>query len=359
VRIGLFIYGGLETLCGEYLYDRKLVEYLRAHGDEVELVSIPWRSYAVHLLDNYSTRLFERLKHLHVDVLLQDECNHPSVFLLNQRLVGKVSYPIATIVHHLRSSEAHPSTLNGVYQRVERSYLNSVQGFIFNSRATQSAVAALLGKTGSGLVAYPGGDRFGTGLSAAAVAQRARRAGPLQILFVGNLIARKGLLTLVESLARLHSRGWLLHVIGRQDVDPGYTAAVKKLVAVRGIRDRVIFTGKLSENELNDAWIRSHLLAVPSQYEGFGIVYLEGMGFGLPAIGSTAGAAGEIIQDEVNGYLVQPEDAAGLAQRLEQMIDDRSQLEKMSLAALERFQAFPTWEQSAARIQDYLKSMLT
>jgi glycosyltransferase involved in cell wall biosynthesis len=359
VKIGLVIYGSLDTLSGGYLYDRKLVEYLQQQGDVVEILSIPWRNYPAHLLDNFSGSLLARLENLAVDVLLQDELNHPSLFRLNQRLRGKVGYPIVSIVHHLRSSEAHPPALRWLYRRVERRYLRSVQGFVYNSRTTQAAVAALRGEAAGGIVAYPGGDRFSPAISAAAVAQRARRAGPLHILFVGNLTPRKGLHTLIESLARLHARGWLLHVIGRQDVDPGYTARVKRMAAALGVKDRVIFTGKLSENELNDAWIRSHLLAVPSQYEGFGIVYLEGMGFGLPAVGSAAGAAVEIIEDGVNGCLVQPDDPAGLAQRLAALVGDRGLLERMSLAALERFASFPTWADSAARIREYLQSLVS
>jgi glycosyltransferase involved in cell wall biosynthesis len=357
VRLGLVIYGSLDTLSGGYLYDRKLVEYLRAQGDEVELISLPWRSYAAHLLDNLGDRQFERLLKLKVDLLLQDELNHPSLFLVNDRLRARVSYPIVSIVHHLRSSEVHPSVLRRLYAQVERHYLRAVQGFVFNSRATQAAVANLSGKNAGGIVAYPGGNRFEGSLSPTAVTHRSRRAGPLQILFVGNLIPRKGLKTLIEALASLQSRNWLLHIAGRQDVDSAYTAAMKHLVRQRGIKDRVIFTGKLSENELNDALIRSQLLVVPSQYEGFGIVYLEGMCFGLPAVASTAGAAGEIIEDGVNGYLVQPEDPAGLARRLERLVSDRGLLERMSLAALSRFAAFPTWEDSASRIREYLLSL--
>ena len=52
MRIGLVIYGALDTLSGGYLYDRKLVEYLRAQDDAVEIISLPWRNYAAHLTDN-------------------------------------------------------------------------------------------------------------------------------------------------------------------------------------------------------------------------------------------------------------------------------------------------------------------
>ena len=103
MRIGLVIYGSLDTLSGGYLYDRMLVEHLRRQGDEVEIFSLPWRDYARHLTDNLSTGLLRRLQGSRLDVLLQDELNHPSLFWLNRRL--HVNYPIVSIVHHLRSSE--------------------------------------------------------------------------------------------------------------------------------------------------------------------------------------------------------------------------------------------------------------
>jgi hypothetical protein len=109
MRIGLLIYGTLETLSGGYLYDRRLVEHLQSKGDEVEIVSLPWRNYLRHLGDNFSGSLYTRLKELQVDLLLQDELNHPSLFWLNRRLQNQVSYPIIAIVHHLRSSAMHPT----------------------------------------------------------------------------------------------------------------------------------------------------------------------------------------------------------------------------------------------------------
>ena len=57
MKIGLIIYGSLDTLSGGYLYDRMLVDYLRAQGDTVEIISLPWRNYAAHLTDNFWFRL--------------------------------------------------------------------------------------------------------------------------------------------------------------------------------------------------------------------------------------------------------------------------------------------------------------
>ncbi len=73
--------------------------------------------------------------------------------------------------------------------------------------------------------------------------------------------------------------------------------------------------GSLDKEPLIEKLKQAHVLVVPSSYEGYGIVYLEGMCFGLPAIGTTAGAAGEIIKDGQTGYLIEPNDLASLSAR--------------------------------------------
>src|SRR5512133_273198 len=133
MKIGFVIYGSLDTLSGGYLYDRKLVEYLRTQGDTVEIISMPpgmtgrsdWRNYAAHLGDNFTFRLPTGL-----DILIQDELNHPSLIAAN---AGKHPYPIISLVHHLRCSELRPKWQNRFYRLVEKAYLNSIDGFIFNS----------------------------------------------------------------------------------------------------------------------------------------------------------------------------------------------------------------------------------
>jgi hypothetical protein len=86
MHVGIIIYGSLETLTGGYLYDRKLVDYLKARGDRVEVIALPWRNYFRHLTDNASRSLRRRLLEAKFDLLIQDELNHPSLFLLNRGL---------------------------------------------------------------------------------------------------------------------------------------------------------------------------------------------------------------------------------------------------------------------------------
>jgi len=97
---------------------------------------------------------------------------------------------------------------------------------------------------------------------------------------------------------------------------------------------------------------------VPSSYEGFGIVYLEGMHFGLPAIAGTAGAAKELIHHGHNGFLAPPGDAAALAGYISLLMEDRELLKRMSLTAHGSAAAHPTWNESAAAVRAFLQSFL-
>jgi glycosyltransferase involved in cell wall biosynthesis len=95
-------------------------------------------------------------------------------------------------------------------------------------------------------------------------------------------------------------------------------------------------------------------MVVPSSYEGYGVVYVEGMGFGLPAIGTTAGAAQEIITHGEDGFLAQPDDSAAVAHALRVLITDRERLAQMGQAARRRYQAQPGWAHTCAQIREFL-----
>ncbi len=362
MRIGLLIYGSLDTLSGGYLYDRKLVEYLRRAGDSVEIVSLPWRSYPAHLADNLSLHLYRRLRDLPVDILLQDELNHPSLALVNRRLRRlRPRYPLISIVHHLRSSEQHPRRLLPLYRAVERSYLRTADGFIFNSRTTQEAVAGLRGVSENrsplgGVIAYPAADHLPVPDKRAVeelINAREDDAGPLRILFVGNLIPRKGLHHLIDALARLPQASWRLDVVGDDTVDSSYAAALRKQIGAAGLESNIHLHGRVSDSELAQQYSAAHLLAVPS-YEGFGIVYLEAMAFGLPVLASVHGGSGEIVDHGVNGFLVEPADADGIAAHLAALSGDRERLAVLGRNARQRFASHPRWADSAAAIREFL-----
>jgi glycosyltransferase involved in cell wall biosynthesis len=352
VRVGFVVYGPLDRRSGGYLYDRELADRFEAAGDDVEVVSLPERSYPASTVTNLSRRLRRRLERLDLDVLLQDELCHPSLALLNRRL--DVDYPLVSVVHHLASEEPRTPWRNRVVGGLERAFLRSVDAHVCTNRTTRDAVVAPA--EGPTLVARPGGNRFGGPVPAEYVRARAHR-GPLRLLFVGNVTRRKGLDTLVEGLARVRG-DWELTVVGDLDVAPSYVAAVRARVADLGVADRVTFTGRLSDADLAAQYARSHLLAVPSAYEGYGIVYVEGMGFGLPAVASAAGGASEVVHDRHNGRLVPPRDPSAVCDVVSPLCRNRSRLAEMGLAARRSYVDHPSWDDTAARVRTFVRDLV-
>ena len=351
MNLGLVIYGSLEQRTGGYLYDRQLVAHLRQQGDRLEVLSLPWRSYAPHLLHNLSGRVERWVQHAAFDLLLQDELNHPSLFWANRRLRRR-GLPIVSIVHHLRLSEAHPPLALAVYRCVERDYLRSVDAVVCNSHPTLDAAQALAGRRLRSLVAWPGADRQRQRIQPEQVSVRAKEPGPLRLLHLGASTPRKGLEVLLRALERFPRGSLRLTVVGETERDPGF--ARRMVERSQQLAIPVEFLGPVPDDRLDRLFTSHQVLVVPSWHEGFGIGYLEAMGFGLVCLASASGGAADLVRDGVEGYLIPPGDDFKLAECLGQLHRDRSLLARMGQASLERARKHPTWETTGARIRDFL-----
>lgn len=357
MRIGFIIYGSLDTLTGGYLYDKFVVEGLRKLGHNVEIVSLKSGSYLQQIVYGFSPWLHDRLLTERYDLLIQDELCHPSLIMANRRIRQQSSTLLISLVHHTLSEEPRNPIANMFFAAMERLYLSTVHGFILNSESTRKQVESLAGHNLPAVVAYPAGDRFGAALPLSTIENRVKSSERLELLFLGNVISRKGLIPLLEVLAKVDRSMWRLSVVGGLDFDPGYTAKVKEIVTRFGITKNVHFHGTLQDDGLIAIMQNCHLFCMPYAYEGFGIAILESMGFGLPALGSSAGAASETIIHGKNGYLISPEDKDQLAKIVTELYHNRDTLLTLSLGAIETYNKAPGWQDSVIAINDFLENM--
>ena len=357
MRIGFVIYGSLDTLTGGYLYDRIVVRGLTRLGHEVEVISLASGSYLRRLGLGLSPQLCRRLLAGRFDILIQDELCHPSFFMANKRLRRQGGPIVVAIVHHVLCDEPRYGWHNMLLSVIERCYLASVDGFIHNSATTQRTVAALVDHDRPQVIAYPAGDRFGPPLSPEVIGRRAYRPGPLELIFLGNVIPRKGLLPLLDALAKVDRDIWRLSVVGGLDFDPDHVDRMRQLARQLGLSDTVRFLGPLQDDRLIKVLSTSHLFCMPYAYEGFGIAILEAMAFGLPAIGCLNGAAAETISHGTNGFLLAPGNLAGLGPLLVYMHRDRDGLLKLALGARETYLRSPGWQDGVAAIDSFLREM--
>src|SRR5216683_2776726 len=99
---------------------------------------------------------------------------------------------------------------------------------------------------------------------------------------------------------------------------------------------RIHFTGWLSPSELYSWYRAADILVVPSRYEPFGMVILEGMLHGLPIVASNVGGPAEILEHGRTGLLFTPRDALGLAEALIALVRDGDLRRDMGRAGAER-----------------------
>ena len=247
--------------------------------------------------------------------------------------------------------------MNRCYGFVEDGFLSSVDAFIFNSADTAKRVLARPGTDKPFVIARPGRDHRRATVTQSDIRRRAAGPGPVTILFVGNVIPRKGLHVLLKALAPLAGHDWRLLVAGSLDDAPAYVRAIARQLSRSGLTSRVTLLGRVSDRALTGLFRDSHLLAVPSFHEGYGIVYIEAMGSGLPVIAGSQGGAREIVDHGYNGFLVEPGDADVLTGHIASLIDDRKTLLAMGFAAFKSHADQPTWEDTGESVHRFLHSL--
>jgi glycosyltransferase involved in cell wall biosynthesis len=135
------------------------------------------------------------------------------------------------------------------------------------------------------------------------------------LLFVGRLAREKGVPLLLDAMAGLPAKVWLL-LVGDGPERRELEAHVQRL----GLTDRVVFAGEQDHAHVVDALGASDLFVFPSQTETLGLAVLEAMAAGRAVVAVEGGAVPEIVRDGETGRLVPPEPAA-LRRAIAELID--------------------------------------
>lgn len=354
MRLCLMIYGSLDTLTGGFLYDKYLVKHLRQKGHTVDIVSLPWRHYGRQLLDNFIPGNKARLFRKSYDLILQDELIHPSIFWLNQRHQKSSGVPIISIVHQVLSSQPRQNGINHFFRTVEKKYLTTVDAFIFNSQTTCGHVQHLIDERPPSIVANPGADRLGHLQAPEKIVGRARRPGPLELIFIGNITPIKGLNRLLESLIRLPPDTWRLTVVGSLQMNRRHVREIQRMISAHQIDRQVRLMGAMNGRDLVDILADSQLCVMPFSNEGFGIACLEALSYGLPVVASATGAVNEFIHDDLNGFLIPAGDIQRCANIILGLHRDRDHLVRLSQTAHQTALARPGWNDTVDAIHYFL-----
>jgi teichuronic acid biosynthesis glycosyltransferase TuaC len=141
---------------------------------------------------------------------------------------------------------------------------------------------------------------------------------PPMVLCVGNLIPTKGHEPLLRAFAAVQSEFQVLslEVVG----DGPERFRLEKLAGGLGVAGKVHFRGRQSRRQVADTMRRATIFALPSRYEGLGCVYLEAMAAGKPVIACRGQGIDEVIENGVNGFLIEPENVKELSTTLTELL---------------------------------------
>lgn len=343
-RAAFAIPGDLTTPTGGYIYERRLLEGLRAEGRDVRYLKLG-PSFPDPTPEDMADAIAQ-LRSLEPDraVILD---GFISATLDTDALAG-LHVPSVAMVHHPLALETglSPERRDHLY-RLERANLAHVAHVLVPSPATAAMLSGSYGVAPARItIARPGTDR---------PARTRVPVTPPLILSVGIQHPRKGHDVLLKALARLGDLDWTAVIAGKS-YDAAHAAELERLHRSLGLEGRVRLAGYVSDEELAALYASASLFALATRYEGYGLVFDEALAHGLPIVSCRTGAVPDTVPEGA-GRLVPPDDPVAFADALAELLRDDAAYRASADAARAAGQALPSWQdtaRTAGRVLDLL-----
>jgi glycosyltransferase involved in cell wall biosynthesis len=142
--------------------------------------------------------------------------------------------------------------------------------------------------------------------------------GRFRLLFVGNLLERKGVKDLLHAFATPSIKARDIHLTM---AGGGPVATYRAMAADLGIGDRITFTGWVSQDDARTLMVNSNALILPAYDEGLPLVILEALASRTPVVCTPVGSIPEVLQDRQTALFVAPGDTAAIANAIATLID--------------------------------------
>lgn len=346
--------GSLDAVTGGTIYDRHLVEGLRALGHRISVITLP-ASYPFPTdADRTATRRaiagVARDTPVIVDGLAYGAFDAATLDTVRAPVVAMVHHPLA-LETGLDPDAAADLTRSETAALARAARVLVPSAFTARTLTRDYDVAA-----GRITIAMPGFSRVDADPDPADAPESAWAGGPADpplILSVGLLTPRKGHATLIDALALISELPWQA-VIAGADHDAAHAGALRARAAPLGAR--LSLPGLVPPDRLRVLWRSAHVFALASRYEGYGLVLSEAALHGLPVVACTSGAIPDTVGPGA-GLLVPADDPQAFADALRRLLTDPSLHAACSVAARDAAARLPRWSETAALVSNVLAAL--
>jgi len=187
------------------------------------------------------------------------------------------------------------------------------------------------------------------------------------LLFVGRLEWRKGIGTIISAVRLLKENifGLKALVVGGKIFGPRANGAdskeynrLCKKAQEEGVGDLIDFTGSVDHGRLPVYYRAADVFVIPSYYEPFGLVALEGMASRVPVVASNVDGLAATIQDRKTGLLFEPRNALSLAQKIMTIYNSKDISANLANNAYDEVSSNYSWKKIAGKISDLYDSLI-
>lgn len=178
------------------------------------------------------------------------------------------------------------------------------------------------------------------------------------ILFVGGLDSAhyfKGVEILLEAFSMLSQDNAIMFIVGSGNMADQY----KHKAAELGVGERVVFCGRVEDDDLPKFYNKADIVVLPSidKTEAFGIVLIEAMACAKPVVATNLAGVRSVVENGVNGILVESKNARELSLALEKILSDNELAKKMGEAGLKKIRERYEWERVGEKLEILFNKM--
>ena len=317
IRIIFVMLGKKDFHSGGYVFNFRMVEYLRSHGIAVEII------HFTTVPAGLPSKWFSASRYVCSEI----RKNKPDLVIVGKsyqyvpllRLMSTFSdTPVLYLMHNLEWKVTRNKFKAFMYRIYVRWLLGMAEKIWVNSRNTGDAIESMGIVKNRIRIVNPGFEKDPVQLP-----DRSIRDERVKLLCVGSLSPGKMQHVLVKACTYLDNGSFILEFAGSIESEEEYATSVKDLVKEENLLDSILVSGELSPEDLTEAYMKADILVHPSCWEGFGMSILEGMWYGLPVIASDIAAIPELVRHEENGLLVCQGDVEELADAMNKLIRNR------------------------------------
>jgi len=343
--ITLVVPGRLDTRTGGYLYDRRVIEGLRARG---------WQVAVRELEEGYPFPSTEALRAA-ADALaaIPDD----SIVLVDGLAFGAMPDVVAShatrvrfvpIVHlPLAEDPGLDADTARLLRAGETRALQAADAIIATGPSTRATLIDYGIAPRQIVVAEPGTDE--------APLARGSDGDRLELLCVATINPGKGHATLVRALASAPHRKWHLTCAGSLTRHPAAVVDLRRQIADAGLSEQITLAGELDSVALERAYDRADLFVLPTLKETFGMAIAEAIARGLPVISTRTGAIPDIVGDA--GLLVRPGDERAFTDALHRVLGDDGGRRRLAAGAKAARQRLRPWDLTLDKIESALHGL--